>query len=73
MKNISQDEVFKVSVLNNNLPSIFGELQVKIEPKIKYLWGKTDIPKFLLSIFHFPKVLSFSCFIPSQCAANIYS
>ena len=32
---ISQDTVFQLSVLNSNLPSIFGVLQVKVEPKTK--------------------------------------
>lgn len=32
---ISQDTVFQLSVLTSNLPSIFGVLQVKVEPKTK--------------------------------------
>ena len=32
---ISQDTVFQLSVLSSNLRSIFGVLQVKVEPKTK--------------------------------------
>lgn len=52
---ISQDTVFQLSVLTNNLPSIFGVLQVKVEPKTKESRGRINTPRFLFFFLSFPQ------------------
>lgn len=47
--------IFEASISGSNLPSIYGVLEVKTEPKIKDLWGRTNTPKFLFFCLSFPQ------------------
>lgn len=52
---ISQDTVFQLSVLSSNLPSIFGVLQVKVEPKTRVVRKNKHSQIFVFLSFISPR------------------